>query len=172
MASAVLTVAVRRRMTALGVLHAQMLASTTGEDIGLAGCLHALCDAERAAASAAGMNLYADLRPLTVLPEAAAFIGLAFCGLLRNAIEHAFPFNGTGHVGIHLWPTCWLPGVRAYLLVADDGQGFGAEPLPSSERGIPLARHLVQRGGALMREPGRSGTVWRAALSPVTGATR
>lgn len=107
------------------------------------------------------MNLHADLRSLTVTPETASFIGLAFCELLRNAIEHAFPVSGRRRVGIHLWPTGGPPGMHTCLLVADAGQGFGAEPPPSSARGIPLARYLVERcGGALTREPrGGPGTV-------------
>ncbi len=163
---ATLTVAVRRRVTALGILHAKILASAAGEGIDLAVCLRTLCDAERSASpAAAGVALYTDLRSLTATPETAAFVGLAFCELLRNALAHAFPPGGTGHVGIHLWPAIGLPGVRACLLVADDGRGFGAEPPAAAGRGIPLARHLVERcGGALMRASGGPGTVWRATL--------
>jgi len=98
---ATLTVAVRRRITALSILHAQMLASAAGEGIDLTGCLRALCDAERLAVPAsAGVAVYAGLRPVRVAAEVAAFIGLAFCELLRNALTHAFPQGGMGHVGI------------------------------------------------------------------------
>jgi len=76
-------------------------------------------------------------------------------------------------VGIHLWPTSGLPGVRACLLVADDGRGFCNEPPATSGRGIPLARHLVGRcGPALTREPGGPGTVWRAELAAAEAAER
>ncbi|MBV9749354.1 MAG: sensor histidine kinase, partial [Acetobacteraceae bacterium] len=128
--------------------------------------LRALCDAERQAVlGAASVALYTDLRPVRVRAEAAALIGFAFAELLRNALAHAFPRDGRGHVGVHLWPISGLPSLRAFLLVADDGQGFGDEPPVTSERGIPLARHLVERcGGTLKREPDRHGTVWRIAV--------
>jgi two-component sensor histidine kinase len=169
---AALTVAVRRRVTALGILQTQMLASTAGEWLDLASCVRALCDAERLAVpDAAGVVLYVDLRPVRVRAETAIVVGLAFCELLRNALAHAFPPGGTGHVGIHLWPTIGLPGVRACLLVADDGRGFGDEPPATAERGISLARQLVVRcSGALVREFGGRGTVWRATLPQLTGA--
>jgi len=143
-----------------------VLAPGSGRTIGLARYLRALCDFERLAVTgAANVVLYAGLRPMRVRVETAVLVGLAFRELLCNALEHAFPLDDTGHVGIHLWPTSGLPGVCACLVVADDGRGFGAEPPAASERGIPLARHLVERcGGALTREPGGLGTVWHATL--------
>ena len=101
--------------------------------------------------------------------QAAVLIGLAFSELLRNALTHAFPRGDAGHVGIHLWPPHTLPDVGAFLLIADDGQGFHDEPPAASDSGIPLARHLVERcGGTLKREPG-AGTVWRVTLPSAAG---
>jgi len=158
--------AARRRMAALGILRAQTRAFAGGEEIDLACYLPALCDAERRTAPASsGVVLHADLRSVRVAVEVAFRIGLAFCELLRNALTHAFPQDGAGHVGIHLWPTTGLPGVRACLLVADGGRGFGDEPPVTSEHGIPVARYLVERcGGTLTREPGGPGTIWRVKL--------
>ena len=163
------TAATRRRGTALSILCAHVLAPGSGRTIDLARYLRALCDFERLAVGGApDVALYANLQPMRVRAETAALLGLAFRELLCNALEHAFPLGGMGHVGIHLWPTSSLPGVRACLLVADDGRGFGAEPPAASECGIPLARHLVERcGGALTREPGGKGTVWRVTLAAV-----
>lgn len=155
-----------RRAAALGVLRAWLLAEGAGGAVDLAGCLRALCEAERLAAPAsAGVALHADLRPVRARVGTAARIGLAFCELLRNALDHAFAPGGMGHVGVHLWSPCGLPGVRACLLVADDGRGFGAEPPAAAGRGIALARRLVGRcGGALTRDSGGTGTVWCATL--------
>lgn len=164
--------AAARRCATLGILHARMSAAHPGKGIDLARCLRALRTAELSAIPSAmpGATVYADLQPLIVRAEAVVLIGLAFCELLRNALTHAFPCSGTGRIGVHLWPVGTLPGVRAFVLVADDGQGFGDEPLATSDRGIPLARHLVERCGArLTREPG-PGTVWRIALPPTTEA--
>lgn len=117
-----------------------------------------------------GTTVYADLQPVVVPVEVAALVGLAFGELLRNALIHAFPQDGAGHVGVHLWPVAVLPGVQAFLLIADDGQGFGDEPSALSDSGIPLARRLVERcGGTLTREPG-PGTIWRVMLPPTAGA--
>jgi hypothetical protein len=154
-------------MTALGVLHAHLLAlvAAAGGSIDLAGRLRALCDAERLAAprGAASVTLYADLRPVWVMSDAAAFVDLAFCELLHNALEHAFPRSGTGHVGVHLRPTNGLPGVRACLLVADDEQGFGAELPPrqsaaSRSPGI-LSSTVAARSRASPAAPARSGAL-------------
>jgi len=166
--------AVRRRMAALGILRAQMRAFAGGEEIDLAGCLRVLCDAERLAAPAScGVVLYVGLRSLRVAAEVAFRIGLAFCELLHNALTHAFPQDGAGHVGIHLWSTTGLPGVCAWLVVADGGRGFGDEPPATSGRGILVARHLVERcGGTLTREPGGPGTIWRAKLTAADAALR
>ncbi len=162
----------RHRATALGILDAQMPTAHPSEGTDLARCLCALWAGEHSILPPAAPHaiVYADLRPLIVRAEAAILIGLAFSELLRNAFTHAFPRSGTGHVGIHLWPVSTLPDVRAFLLIADDGQGFTNEPPAASDSGIPLARRLVERcGGTLAREPG-SGTVWRVALPKATEA--
>ena len=164
--------AVRCRAAALGILRAQVCAAHPGAGVDLAPCLRALRTAEQSAlaSAAARAPVYAAMQPLIVRAEAAILTGLAFSELLRNALTHAFPRGGTGHVGIHLWPPATLPDVAAFLLIADDGQGFDDEPLAASDSGIPLARHLVERcGGTLRREPG-AGTVWRVALPLAAGA--
>lgn len=137
-----------------------------GTTVDLARILHALRSAKHFAAFAptSGAAVYAELRPMVVRAEVAALVGLAFCKLLRNALTHAFPCGSSGRIGIHLWPVSTLPGARAFLLIADDGQGFSNEPPATSSSGIPVARHCVERcGGTLTREPG-SGTVWRVRL--------
>lgn len=117
-----------------------------------------------ALAATARVTVYADLRPVIVKAEVAALAGLAFCKLFHSALIHAFPYGWAGHIGIHLWPVATLPGVRANLLIADDGQGFDDEPTAEASSGIPVARHCVERcGGTLTREAG-SGTVWRIML--------
>lgn len=158
--------AVRRRATALATLHPQVFTFNPDGATDLARSLRALCASERSAASSAMVSIaiYVELRPLIVSAKVAAFVGLAFCELLCNALTHAFPCAGTGHVGIHLWRVSSLPDACAFLLIADDGQGFRDEPPTASDSGIPLARYLVERcGGTLTREPG-SGTVWRIML--------
>ncbi len=83
--------------------------------------------------------------------------------LLRNALTHAFPAGTGGHVGVHLWHTQQAKP-RAYLLIADDGCGFGDEPITTADCGLTLARNFLDAVGAqLEREPGR-GTVWRIGL--------
>ena len=143
-------------------------AGTDGQ-LDLASYLRTLCDIEQRALPAASVAVYADLRPVAARAGIAVLIGLVFRELLRNAFLHAYSPGDTGQVGVHLWPVSTLPDVRAFLLVADGGRGFADEPPATADRGIPLARQLVQRcGGALAREPGR-GTIWRVALPRTTG---
>ncbi len=101
---------------------------------------------------------------MVVKAEVATLVGLAFCKLFHNALIRALCFDSAGHIGVHLWPVAALSGVRAYLLIADDGQGFDDEPPATTDSGILVARHCVEQcGGTLTREAG-SGTVWRVML--------
>ena len=162
---AVVTGTAHRKASALDAHRPPALAFKPGTVVDLAGVLRALGSAKHyaALAAAAGVTVYAGLRPVVVKAEVAALVGLAFCKLFHNALVHAFPCDSTGHVGIHLWPVATLPGVRAYLLIADDGQGFDEAPATSGS-GLPLARHCIEQcSGTLMREAG-SGTVWRITL--------
>ena len=152
--------------SALGRHHATVLTFEPRTVVDLARVLHTLRSDKRhaALAAAAGVTVYTGLRPTVVKAEVAALVGLAFCKLFHNALVHAFPCDSTGHVGIHLWPVATLPGVGAYLLIADDGQGFDDESPATPGRGLSLARHCIEQcGGTLTREAG-SGTVWRITL--------
>jgi len=171
-AAAVATGDVGHGVTAPSSFRAPVFTFDPGTTVDLARILRALRSAKHFAAfaPAGGATVYADLRPMVVRAEVAALVGLAFCKLLRNALTHAFPCGDSGHIGIHLWPVSTLPGARAFLLIADDGQGFNNEPPATAGSGIPTARHCVERcGGVLAREPG-SGTVWRIRLPRETGS--
>ena len=163
----------RHRAAALSALRTHVDDAGADGQLNLASYLRTLCDIEqRALPAAARVNVYADLRPVAARAGTAVLIGLAFRELLRNALVHAYPPGDAGHVGVHLWLVSTLPRVRAFLLVADGGRGFADEPTATADRGIPLARQLVQRcGGTLAREPGR-GTIWRIALSRTAGPTQ
>ena len=106
---------------------------------------------------------YVVLQPFVVRAEIATLICLAAHELLRNTLVHAFPAGAGGHVGVHLWKT-FKAEPRAYLVITDDGVGFGDEPPVTAECGLALARRYLGAAGAqLMREPG-SGTLWRVSL--------
>jgi len=132
--------------------------------VDLARVLAALCEDERATVpTSAEMALYVVLQPFAVRAGVAVLVCLAAHELLRNALTHAFPTGTGGRVGIHLWRT-HQAGPRAYLLIADDGCGFGTEPPATADSGLTLARHFLDTVGAqLVREPGR-GTIWRIGL--------
>jgi two-component sensor histidine kinase len=163
----------RHRAAALSVLRTHVDDAGADGHLNLASYLRALCDIEqRTLPAAVGVAVYADLKPVAARAETAVLIGLAFRELLRNALVHAYAPGDAGHVGVHLWRVRTLPHVRAFLLVADGGRGFADEPPATANRGIPLARQLVQRcGGALARELGR-GTIWRIALPRTAGPTQ
>lgn len=132
--------------------------------VDLARVLAALCEDEKAAVpTSTKIALYIALQPLAVKAGVAVLVCLAAHELLRNALTHAFPTDTGGHVGVHLWHT-QQARPRAYLLIADDGCGFGAEPPATADCGLTLARRFLDTVGAqLTREPGR-GTVWRIGL--------
>lgn len=90
--------------------------------VDLARILYTLRNDKRhaALAAAARVTVYADLRPVAVSAEVAALVGLAFCELFHMALIRALRRGSAGHLGIHLWPVATLPGLRAYLLIADD----------------------------------------------------
>ena len=140
--------------------------------IDLAPVLTVLCDQERERvqkrdqgrdSGLSGVAFYVVLQPLAVKADVAVLVCLAVHELLSNACIHAFPAGTVGHVGVHLWRT-YQPSPRAYLLVADDGCGFGAEPPSTAGSGLALARCFLELADAqLAREPGR-GTIWRIGL--------
>lgn len=165
-AAAAVTGITHHGASALGGRQVPVLTFKPGTVVDLARVLHALRSDKHydALAAEAGVAVYAGLRPVVVKAEIAALVGLAFCKLFHNALVHAFPCHSTGHVGVHLWLVAALPGVRAYLLIADDGQGFGDELPATSRSGLPIARRCIEQcGGTLTREAG-SGTVWRIML--------
>lgn len=132
--------------------------------VDLAKLLAALCEYERKRVLASvEIALYVALQPMMVRIDVAALVFLAVYELLRNAFTHAFPAGAGGHVGVHLWRPQHAT-VRAYLLIADDGCGFGVEPPATADSGLPRARRFLDTVGAqLTREPG-SGTMWRVSL--------
>ena len=134
------------------------------ETVDLADMVAALCEYERKRIPTwVDISLYVALQPLIVRIEVAALVFLATHELLRNAFTHAFPAGTGGNVGVHLWQT-QRATLCAYLLIADDGCGFGAEPPATAASGLPRARRFLDTAGAqLTREPG-NGTLWRVGL--------
>lgn len=125
--------------------------------------LTAVCAALTATPRQAGLDLAVTAHPVVVGAGQAALLCLAVHELVRNALVHAFPTGQRAALGVHLWPTGGN-APRGYLLIADSGRGFAAEPPASAGSGLVLARRFVEGvGGSLVREPG-FGTVWRIGL--------
>lgn len=164
--AAAVTGAAHQGPPALGRLCAPMSSFGPGTVVDLARILYTLRNEQHhaALAAAAKVTVYADLRPVAVSAETAALVDLAFCKLLHNALIRALRRGSAGHLGIHLWAVATLPGARAYLLIADDGQGSDHEAPATADSGRTIAHRCVEQcGGTLTREAG-SGLVWRITL--------
>ena len=99
-----------------------------------------------------------DLEPISVELDAAVPLGLIVTELSMNALEHAFPEGGAGHVAVRLRR---LAGPRLELEVSDDGVGLAeaAQPGAGGRLGLRLVERLVgQLGGELEIDRAAPGT--------------
>ena len=93
----------------------------------------------------------------------AALVFLVAGELLRNALIHAFPAGTGGDVGVHLWQTQQATP-RAYMLIADYGCDFSAEPPTTADCELPRARRFLDTVGAQLTRESGNGTLWRVSL--------
>ena len=101
--------------------------------------------------------------PLEIDPDRAVPFGLLVNELATNAIKHAFPDGGSGHVLLGLESI----GDEIELVVSDDGIGMKDKPVrDSGKRGADYVAIFVrQLGGTLTRSaPEGRGTTIRVRL--------
>jgi two-component sensor histidine kinase len=74
--------------------------------------------------------------------------------LLQNAIEHAFPNDLSGTVGIEVAQE----GDRVIVVVWDDGVGLGEGPLEGERLGLQIVRSLIEEMGGSVSITSDAGT--------------
>lgn len=98
-----------------------------------------------------------DLAPITINARDATTLGIIVGELVINAVKHAFPEDGAGHVWTRLAPN---PAGGATLVVEDDGRGLPPEAKEDGGLGAMIIRQLATQFGGDVRYEARpeSGT--------------
>lgn len=103
------------------------------------------------ATSRVALDVRAD--PLLVGPDVSVPLGLIATELLANTLEHGFPGDSAGRIGVSLGAVS--EGGRALLKIRDDGQGLPDDFDIDKTRslGLSIARQFAkQLGGTLVME--------------------
>ena len=122
-----------------------------------------------------GIEIRVKAAPLTIDPDRAVPFGLLVNELATNAIKHAFPHGGVGHVLLAVEQV----NDDIELVVSDDGIGMQGKvvlELPEKRGSDYVAIFVRQLGGTLTRPtPEGQGTTIRIRLPllliPAGGAT-
>ena len=117
--------------------------------------------------ASARIALKVDAAPLHVGPDVSVPLGLIATELVANTLEHGFPGDSTGMIGLRLWTPAQQG--RAVLELQDNGQGLPKDFDIDKTRslGLSIARQFAkQLGGTLVmeRRP-EGGTVARLEFS-------
>ncbi|MFN4193364.1 MAG: sensor histidine kinase [Tabrizicola sp.] len=110
-------------------------------------------DILESAGAAGRVLLEVEADPLLVGPEVSVPLGLIACELVANALEHGFPWDSAGRIGVSLGMS--PEAGRALLRITDDGQGLpeGFEIEKVRSLGLSIARQFaIQLGGTLVME--------------------
>jgi two-component sensor histidine kinase len=99
------------------------------------------------------VRLKVEAEPILVGPDVSVPLGLIATELVANTLEHGFPGDSCGQIGVRLGEAA-DPG-RAVLRINDDGQGLPADFDIEKTRslGLSIARQFAkQLGGTLVME--------------------
>lgn len=99
------------------------------------------------------VNLKVEAEPLLVGPDVSVPLGLIAAELLANTLEHGFPGESSGQIGVSLGAGR-VEG-RALLQISDNGQGLpdGFDIETTRSLGLSIARQFAkQLGGTLLME--------------------
>ena len=129
----------RSRIYALGLVHAQLMASKNLETFDIAPFLQELSHNIVAGAADATVSLEVEAMPLEVDLDFAVPVGLLVTELVTNSLRHAFPAS-SGVIQVRL--AAGEPG-QVVLTVADDGRGAAATDRPGV--GSTIVHGLVRQ---------------------------
>lgn len=110
-------------------------------------------DILESAGAADRVRLKVEAEPIHVGPDVSVPLGLIATELVANTLEHGFPGNGSGQIGVTLDGT--QNGGRAVLRIWDNGRGLpdGFDIDHTKSLGLSIARQFAkQLGGTLAME--------------------
>ncbi|TNC68813.1 sensor histidine kinase [Rubellimicrobium roseum] len=144
------------RVQALGALYRRLDGASRADRIDVADYLGGNVASFRdALGAAAGVEITADVAPLTLPTRLAVPLGLVVNELVTNAVKHAFAPGQPGHVHVSLA----AEGDLWRLTVADDGGGLGGTQTGGSGIGhVLVAAFVAELGGEMSVESGPRGT--------------
>ena len=99
------------------------------------------------------VNLKVEAEPLLVGPDVSVPLGLIAAELLANTLEHGFPGQSSGQIGVTLGAA--QEEGRALLQIRDNGHGLpdGFDIETAGSLGLSIARQFAkQLGGTLLME--------------------
>jgi PAS domain S-box-containing protein len=158
--------AMQSRIGAIAQLYDVISQSSRGKSIAIDAYLNEI--AKQMSASLIGDQSRIEIRvkaePLEIDPDRAVPFGLLVNELATNAIKHAFPNGGIGHVLLSVEQM----GTQIELVVSDDGVGIkdkGVGEVPEKRGSDYVAIFVRQLGGTLTRSvPAGGGTTIRIRL--------
>lgn len=155
----------RERVQALAVLHRNMEVRDAAVVVPLAPLLAEMCGPFVQALRADDrLSVRVEAANLVLPAEQAASLTLFVSEALTNAVRHAFPAGGAGHVAVRLAPPA-PGGAEAELEVADDGVGLGDQTGLGDSVGLSLMRGFAAHlGGTFEIERNPDGRGTRAVL--------
>lgn len=133
----------RDRIRSLATLHRHLYANGDLHTINMRGFLQELCSQLlQALGESEGerIRLTIEASELHINSDQAVPMALIVTEVVSNAAKYAFPGQRVGHIAVRLT----TDGVRAHLMIRDDGVGLPASPSRrESERSDGIGLHLI-----------------------------
>lgn len=130
----------RDRIFALGLVHQQLMTSADLKTFDIAPFLRELSSNIVDGGTDGEVALSVEALPLDVGLDFAIPLGLLVNELVTNSLKHAFP-QGEGEIDVNLSRTT---DGGLLLVVADNGQGYSAAPLPPRASRIGLGATIIE----------------------------
>lgn len=142
------------RIFSMALIHEQMYKAKSLGTFAIEEYLNDLINNIRGGNSSKGIELHADIEPISLEQDAAIPCGIIINEVLTNAFKYAFPDNRQGNI----WVRFYLKENTRILEVQDDGAGFDSRKNGMSF-GLQLVEILAQQlNGKVSIESGPEGT--------------
>mgnify|MGYP001809644345 CR=1 FL=1 len=168
-----------RRIQSMSLVHELLYRSEEPARIDLADYLQELCARLQRSFGPSAVRLVVEAESWTVDVDRAMPLAMIASELVSNALHHAHPTGGEGHIRVTLAP----PGAGGGLLrVEDDGVGLpphvgppspgGRAGVTTQEKGLGLilVQSLVAQAGATLSIERDGGTRFTVRVPPATAA--
>ncbi|SDE68838.1 sensor histidine kinase [Limimaricola pyoseonensis] len=146
---------IQRRVQAVADLYKRINGSGSIDSVCSRDYLQAILDGLRDSVGRESVTLRGEIEPMRLSTRIAVPLGLVVNELVTNSLKYAFPPETRGKVTVSLS----RDGDRLRLVVADDGQGLGAQKRSDSGIGNRLVAAFAEQLGARPEtESGPDGT--------------